>query len=81
MNATAYEYEVQGYYGEWECLTTEATSREAYARVCEYRDAESGTSFRVKRVKVEATAQPCDGCNAEAGEACRWGCLSHTTTG
>lgn len=52
-----YEYEVQGNYGSWECVTTEDDRKEALARLQEYRDNEKGIAFRVVKVKqAEVTA-------------------------
>jgi ribulose bisphosphate carboxylase small subunit len=43
------EWEVQGYYyGSWEMVTTEATKKEAMARLREYEANEPGTAFRIK---------------------------------
>ena len=49
-----YEYEVQGLYnGEWECLTTEETRKEALERLKEYRENQPGTCYRIKKVRAE----------------------------
>lgn len=40
-------------------------------------------SFRTRKQAVAwlaALSLACEGCNAEPGERCRWGCLSHAST-
>jgi len=51
------EYELQGNYGQgWECLTTEATFREAKERRREYVENEGG-SYRIKARRVRITEE------------------------
>lgn len=48
-----FEIEVQGlYYGGWEMVTTAETQAEAKSLLADYRSAEPGTSFRIKKVYV-----------------------------
>ncbi len=48
-----YEYEIQGHYGStWECVTTEDTLPLAREQLKVYRENETGTAFRIKKVKA-----------------------------
>lgn len=48
-----YEFEIQGLYsGEWECVTTEETSKDAREQLKCYRENEKGTAFRIRRVAL-----------------------------
>ena len=54
---TSDEFEVQGNYGHgFECVTAEASLKEARARLREYRENEPGVPFRIikRRVPLEA---------------------------
>lgn len=52
-----YEYEVQGYYaGGWECVYTAESMAEARAILRDYRNNDGATPYRVRRVRVAATA-------------------------
>ena len=43
------EWEIQGRYAHgWECVTAEATLRDAREQLRTYRDNEPGTAFRIK---------------------------------
>lgn len=48
-----YEYEVQGYYSYWECVTTEDDRKQAQERVKEYRENEHGTAFRIVKKRIK----------------------------
>lgn len=49
--APQYEYSIQGFYsGQWEEVTTEETRKEALDQLKCYRENESGTAFRMKRI-------------------------------
>lgn len=50
---TAYEYEVQGNYGQgWECVTTEDTMTAARDQLRDYRENEPQYPHRIKRVRA-----------------------------
>lgn len=54
------EYEIQSLWsGQWECVTTESTWREAKTQVKCYRDNEPHIAHRIvkKRVKKESEAK------------------------
>lgn len=49
------EYEIRGNYGHghgFECVTSEATIKEARARLREYRENEPGITFRIVRIRA-----------------------------
>lgn len=52
---TAYEYEIQGNYGQgWECVTTEETRSDAMAQLACYRENEPEYAHRIRKVKAES---------------------------
>lgn len=52
VRKTRYVWEVQGlYYGEWECLTTEESKKEAVEQRKCYDENERGVPHRIKKVR------------------------------
>ena len=48
------EWQIQGCYsGQWEEVCSEDNRKEAFQRLKEYRENESGTPFQIKKVRIK----------------------------
>jgi hypothetical protein len=47
------EWEVQGFYGQWECLTTEESRQDAKNTLKDYRNNEGNVVHRIVKVRVK----------------------------
>ena len=52
------EWQIQGLYsGQWEEVCAEDNRKEAFQRLKEYRENETGTHFQIKKIRIKINPQ------------------------